>query len=193
MHEMLRILLIDNYDSFTYNLVQLIAESGIPHYLTIVPNDISIDQLPEITDKVIISPGPGLPEESGNLMQLIAHYATTTDLLGICLGHQALAIHFGATLKQLQHCAHGIGSFVTQIEKDSIFEGVSPSFVSGRYHSWIIDEDNLTPDLVISARDEDGNIMAFYHKSLPIHGLQFHPESFITNEGRQIIRNWLTT
>jgi anthranilate synthase component 2 len=189
---MQQILLIDNYDSFTYNLVQLITESGVPHNLIIVSNDIDLTQLPAGIDKVIISPGPGLPQESGNLMKLIAYYANNTDLLGICLGHQAIATHFGAKLRQLQTAAHGIGSVVTHDKNDDIFDGVSTSFLCGRYHSWVIDEDSLPPDLIISARDITGNIMAIHHKVLPVKGLQFHPESYITTEGSQIIKNWLT-
>ena len=189
---MQQILLIDNYDSFTYNLVQLLSESGVPHNLIIVSNDVDLAQLPTGIDKVIISPGPGLPQESGNLMKLIAYYANNTDLLGICLGHQAIAMHFGAKLRHLQFAAHGIGSVVTHDKRDPIFKDVPVSFVSGRYHSWVIDETSLPTDLIISARDETENIMAFYHKSLTINGLQFHPESYITKEGSQIIKNWLT-
>jgi anthranilate synthase component 2 len=189
---MLQILLIDNYDSFTHNLVQLIEESGIPHNLNIITNDIDLSLAPIGVDKVIISPGPGLPQEAGNLLQLIEFYADWSSVLGICLGHQAIAMYFGAKLRQLNHSAHGVASPFEHIENESLFKGIDKNFICGRYHSWVIDEATLPDKLYVTARDSDNNIMAVSHKYLPIKGLQFHPESYMTQFGKQIIRNWLS-
>lgn len=190
---MLRILLIDNYDSFTYNLVQLLKESGVPHSLVIVPNDIEVDSLPHPFDKVIISPGPGLPHEANHLMKLITSLDNTHPILGVCLGHQALALHFGCSLKQLSHSAHGVKSLVHIIyPNDVLFNGLNASIHCGRYHSWVIDPENLPEDIIVTATDIDGKIMAFKHATKNIRGLQFHPESYITEQGNIMIRNWLS-
>jgi anthranilate synthase component 2 len=188
---MKRVLLIDNYDSFTYNLVQLVRESGVSHELSLIRNDADPADFVMHFDKVILSPGPGLPDESGNLMQFIAEFAGITDLLGICLGHQALAMHFGAKLRQSKHPAHGIASTVNVCQADTLFKDMPSEFVCGRYHSWVIDEASLPSCLEITARDEAGNIMSVRHKTLLISGLQFHPESYITQHGMMMIRNWL--
>lgn len=188
---MKRVLLIDNYDSFTYNLVQLVRESGVNHQLSLIMNDVDPADVKKDFDKVILSPGPGLPDESGNLMQFIAEFAGKTDLLGICLGHQALAMHFGAKLRQSKHPAHGMASTVNVCQTDTLFSGLPSAFVCGRYHSWMIDETSLPDSLEVTARDENGNIMAIRHKSHSISGLQFHPESYMTQNGRTMMRNWL--
>ncbi len=189
---MQQILLIDNFDSFTHNLIQLIEESGVPHNLSIITNDTETFLAPMGVDKVLISPGPGLPNESGNLMQLIDYYAGWTSMLGICLGHQAIAMYYGAKLKQLKHSMHGIGSPIEFIENESLFNGIDQNFICGRYHSWVIDESTLPSELLVTALDEEGNIMAFSHKELTIKGLQFHPESYMTQFGSQMILNWLS-
>jgi anthranilate synthase component II len=191
---MQHILLIDNYDSFTFNLVQLLAESGIPHTLHLVNNTTSITELPAITDKVLISPGPGLPHESGNLMHLVNHYIERCPVLGICLGHQAIAMHFGARLVNLSQSAHGTKSLCyTTTHPEPVFSGVSMPMNCGRYHSWVVDRNSLPDQLLVTSADESGWIMSLRHKSLPVTGLQFHPESYMTDEGRKMIANWLST
>lgn len=185
--------MIDNYDSFTYNLVQLIRESGVPHKLKIIPNDTPPDALPFPFDKVLISPGPGLPSESGFLMDYIRLLAADYPILGICLGHQALAQHFGATLKQMVHSYHGYQSTCAIIDKgESIFKGFETHLQCGRYHSWVIGRSDLPEELIPTVLDEKGDIMAFRHKYKDIVGLQFHPESFMTVGGDRMIQNWLT-
>jgi anthranilate synthase component II len=188
----MHILLIDNYDSFTYNLVQLLRESGRGHRLSIVPNTLHASEIPTGIDKVLISPGPGLPGESGNLMQMIAHFATKMPMLGICLGHQALALHFGCQLKQTNHSFHGYASqTIKAVTTDYLLAGLPPQFVCGRYHSWLIDPESVSEGIEITATDEQGHIMAFRHLDFDIRGLQFHPESYITVNGQQILNNWL--
>ncbi len=188
-----RILLIDNYDSFTYNLVQLLRESGVPHQLIIIPNDTPPDSLPFPFDKVLISPGPGLPFESGFLMEHIRLLAANYPIMGVCLGHQALAQHFGAKLKQMHQSYHGYQSSCTIIDKhEKLFHGFGSLLQCGRYHSWVIDQTDLPAELIPTVLDEKGEIMAFRHKHKDIIGLQFHPESFMTEGGDRMIQNWLT-
>lgn len=192
MPKKLQLLLIDNYDSFTYNLVQLLRESGVPHHLHIVHNDLPLNTLPPNIDKILIGPGPGIPEESGNLMAMIATLAPVKPILGVCLGHQALALHFGAKMGQLSHCFHGADHILTQTNFAApIFQDVPDKFIAGRYHSWVVATDSLPESLLPTAFDEQGNLMAFRHKYLPIDALQFHPESYITEFGQRMISNWL--
>lgn len=189
-----QLLLIDNYDSFTYNLVQLLRESGVAHQLHIVHNDLSLNDLPQHIDKVLIDPGPGIPEESGKLMALIAALAPTKPILGVCLGHQALALHFGAKMSQLSRCFHGADHILTQTNYAAqIFQDVPKKFSARRYHSWVVTADSLPETLLPTAFDDDGNLMAFKHKYLPINALQFHPESYITEFGQRMISNWLNS
>lgn len=191
---MLRILLIDNFDSFTYNLVQLIRETGIPHQLKMVTNMETPDQQSSAFDKILISPGPGLPQESGNLMQWIAACATRHSILGVCLGHQALACHFGASLRQLPHSFHGFRSQVQLNSTSSgIFKNIPASIQCGRYHSWVVDEKTLPYEIIPTAFDQAGHIMAFQHSTYDIQAVQFHPESFMTEHGLTMIHNWLAT
>lgn len=189
---MIHILLIDNYDSFTYNLVQLLRESNTRSKISIVQNTIRTDELPPDIDKVLVSPGPGLPYESGRLMELLAHYIGNTAILGICLGHQAIAKHFNASLKAAETPFHGFAGRVCLHETDDyLFQDIPDGFVCGRYHSWLIDPDSLSDELEVLAGDDQGQIMAIRHKEFDIRGLQFHPESFITQEGHKLIENWL--
>lgn len=188
----MHVLLIDNYDSFTYNLVQLLRESRVVHQLTMITNDTPINDLPDDIDKVLVSPGPGLPEEAANLMQLIAHYIPSHPILGICLGHQAIATSYGARLIQKDTCFHGFSSAVYYHDnQDYLYRGVPEGFSCGRYHSWLVDNESLSDEMEVTATDAAGNIMAIRHKRNDIRGLQFHPESFITRHGQQIIRNWM--
>ena len=188
---MKRILVIDNHDSFVYNLVQILRENE--HCLfDIVYNDrIDFSTLNRY-DKLLLSPGPGIPSEAGDLLRLIDTCKTTHSILGVCLGHQAIAECFGARLQQLDYPKHGHTSPLTIVDNsDIIYQDIISPVQVGRYHSWIIDPQTLPSFLKVSALDEDGNIMSFYHESLPLHGVQYHPESIITTHGKEIINNWV--
>jgi anthranilate synthase component II len=185
------ILLIDNYDSFTYNLQHYIEElHGSP--CTVLRNDeLDISRV-EKFDSIIISPGPGLPEESGALMKVIKTFFTKKKILGVCLGHQALAMASGAKLKQLDTVMHGLQRNCMIVpSNDPLLAGLSPAFAAGRYHSWVVDNSTLSDEWIISSVDDAGEIMSMYHKSFPLNGVQFHPESIMTSEGKKILQNWL--
>ncbi|MGL5683854.1 MAG: anthranilate synthase component II [Marinifilaceae bacterium] len=190
---MQKILVIDNYDSFVYNLVQLLRESGLCHYDVVKNNEIPLDCLHQ-WDKILLSPGPGVPQTSGQLLQVIQQAQHTHSILGICLGHQALAVHFGAQLIQMEHPKHGHLSQLSNVQHSSpLFANMSHPVRVGRYHSWVVNPDSLDSKsgLIATAFDEDNNIMALQHTELPLYGVQFHPESIISNCGEQIIKNWL--
>ena len=189
----MKILVFDNYDSFTYNLVHLL-ESITREKVFVFRNDqIALEDI-AIYDKIILSPGPGIPEEAGLLIPLIKEYAQTKSLLGVCLGHQAIAEAFGGKLSNLDTVYHGVATPIKILDTQSkIFEGLENEIVVGRYHSWIVSDDNFPGELEITARDEHGYIMALQHKKYDIQGVQFHPESILTPEavGERMIRNWL--
>ena len=185
------LLIIDNYDSFTYNLVQMVEQCGFTHYDIKKNDEITMEEAGNY-DMFLFSPGSGIPYEAGIMCEMIKHYADKKKMLGICLGHQAIAECFGATLINMEDIAHGMASFTYLTEdKDYIFKKVPELFISGRYHSWMVSYDNFPNDLLITAIDEDENIMALKHKHFDIHGVQFHPESYITEFGLKIIDNWL--
>lgn len=189
---MQRILLIDNYDSFTYNLVQLLNESGIELEVVVAKNDQSPNEIGLAFDKLVISPGPGLPEESGKLMELIDFYVNKIPILGVCLGHQALAQHYGVSLKRLPQSMHGQKSKLQIIDPaDQFFKGIPSETYCGRYHSWVVEPATLPDFLRPTAFDENGNIMAYRHLHSDVYAVQFHPESYMTDWGSQMIRNWL--
>jgi anthranilate synthase component 2 len=186
----LKLLIIDNYDSFTYNLVQLVEQNGVNDYL-LVKND-QLHQLPEAGfDKVLISPGPGIASEAGELMGLIQKYHQKKTILGICLGFEALAELFGGKLRQLQQPMHGLRNKGHILCSDPIFKGLPQQFYIGHYHSWIISENEMPAELEIILKDENGLPMAFRHHKYDLVGLQFHPESVMTDFGYELIRNWL--
>ena len=186
-----RILVIDNHDSFVYNLVQILRENGNCQFDIVYNDEIDFSLLHHY-DKLLLSPGPGIPAEAGELLPLIDHCKTTHDILGVCLGHQAIAESFGASLQQLPHPKHGHESLLSIIDStDILYHGLNTPIQVGRYHSWIINPYTLPACLQISALDEEGNIMSFHHTTLPIHGVQYHPESIITKQGQQIINNWV--
>lgn len=187
----MKILLFDNYDSFTYNLAYLVKDLGYAE-LDVIRNDkISISEI-EKYDKIILSPGPGIPSESGILLPLIKEYASTKPILGICLGEQAIGEAFGAQLKNLEEVYHGVATQAKIIEKDYIFEGLNSSFEIGRYHSWIVSQEDFPHEnLIITAVDENNQIMALKHRLYDVHGLQFHPESILTPHGKIMIKNFL--
>jgi anthranilate synthase component 2 len=185
----MKIVIIDNYDSFTYNLVHLVRELGAE--VTVYRNDqFQLNQL-EVFDKIILSPGPGIPSEAGLLLDVISHYAGRIPMLGVCLGHQAIGEVFGAHLTNLSKVYHGVSTPITQYGNDEIFAGLSRRFEVGRYHSWVVDKTDFPDCLEITAESDDGSIMALKHKSYDIRGIQFHPESILTPNGRRILENWL--
>ncbi len=185
------VLVIDNYDSFTYNLVQYLGELGAR--VVVRRNDeASIDDLRALThSRVVISPGPGRPEQAGVSLDAIKEFGARMPLLGVCLGHQAIGLAFGGEVIRAPQPVHGKTSTVEHTGT-GVFAGLSSSFQAGRYHSLVVAERTLPADLEVTARTrEDSLIMGLRHKSLPIHGVQFHPESVLTNEGRRILRNFL--
>ncbi|PLX10326.1 MAG: aminodeoxychorismate/anthranilate synthase component II [Marinilabiliales bacterium] len=186
----MKVLIIDNYDSFTYNLVYLV-QSIIKQKVDIKRND-QFD-LSEIStyDKILLSPGPGIPDEAGNLKNVISQYAKEKSILGVCLGLQAISEVFGGMLENVKEVFHGIASEVFKKSNDSLFRNIPENFKAGRYHSWIVSKDKLPACFEITAEDSSGIIMALSHKSYDIKGVQFHPESLLTPVGSQIIRNWL--
>lgn len=188
----MEILLIDNYDSFTYNLLhQLRAEGGAECRITIVVNDRLEGVRPEAFDRVVVSPGPGTPSEAGDLVPFVRRCAGVRPLLGVCLGHHALAEAFGGRLVNVPGVWHGIRSEVRQTLAMPLWRGVPERFDVGRYHSWIVSREGLPAELAVVAETDDGTIMALVHRSLPLYGVQFHPESIMTPCGGQIIANFL--
>ena len=212
----MKILIFDNYDSFTYNLVHLVEK--ITHEkVDVYRNDqIALEDV-KAYDKIILSPGPGLPSEAGLLLPLIKEYASTKSILGVCLGHQAIGEAFGGTLINLATVFHGVATRMKVVNRESLnvngktskineansrftiddsrkdlFNGLPETFEAGRYHSWIVSKENFPGELEITAEDDNGFIMALQHKTFDIQGVQFHPESVLTPEGEKIMRNWLS-
>lgn len=189
----MNIVIIDNYDSFTYNLSHLVKELGAD--VTVLRNDKFLLQDLEPFDKIILSPGPGIPSEAGLLLDVIKHYASVKPILGVCLGHQAIAEAFGGSLINLTEVFHGVateGSILTLgQEKDYIFRGLPERITMGRYHSWVVNRDTLPECLQVTAESDEHQIMALRHKHYDIRGIQFHPESVLTPQGKDIIANWM--
>jgi anthranilate synthase component 2 len=193
----MKILVFDNYDSFTYNLVHLVKK--------ITGEKVDVYRNDQITlsdvsayDKIILSPGPGIPEEAGLLLPLIKEYASSKSILGVCLGHQAIAEAFGGTLVNLSTVFHGVATPVTRVIHPKrvahpVLNGLPETFEAGRYHSWIVSEENFPEVLEVTARDENGYIMGLQHKEFDVQGVQFHPESVLTPDGEKILQNWLKT
>ncbi|MBR6424046.1 MAG: aminodeoxychorismate/anthranilate synthase component II [Bacteroidales bacterium] len=185
----MNIVIIDNYDSFTYNLAHLVKSLG-PR-VTVLRNDrFELEEL-EAFDKIILSPGPGIPSEAGLLLDVIRTYAGKKPMLGVCLGHQAIGEVFGAKLENLTDVYHGVALEGTQFGKDYIFQGLPDRITMGRYHSWVVSRENFPACLEITAISDEGRVMALRHREYDIHGIQFHPESVLTPDGATIIRNWL--
>lgn len=186
----MKILVLDNYDSFTYNLVYIVRQLGYGSGMDVFRNDkISLEDV-EKYDKIILSPGPGVPEDAGIMPELLKRYGSRKSILGVCLGHQAIGEAFGGDLINLSEVLHGVASKV-KVEDDLLFKNVPDTFSIGRYHSWVINENTLSPDLEVIARTPDNQIMAVRHKKFDIRGVQFHPESILTENGVQIIKNWM--
>lgn len=186
----MKILLLDNYDSFTYNLVHIVKELG--YEIDVFRNDkIPLDAV-DAYDKIILSPGPGIPEEAGILLPLIERYAPSKSILGVCLGEQAIGQAFGAKLINLKDVYHGISSEIDVIADEPLFATMGNSFMGGRYHSWVVDAKDFPECLEITAVEKDSQqIMALRHKVYDVKGIQFHPESVLTPNGKTIIENWL--
>lgn len=187
---MKKILIIDNYDSFTHNIAHIFRELGAE--VDIVRNDkISLEEVDKY-NKILLSPGPGIPSEAGILLPLIKHYASTKSILGICLGEQAIGEVFGATLTNLDKVYHGVESTISITADDNLFSELGNEFQAGRYHSWVVSSENFPQELQITAvEQESGQIMALRHKEYDVRGVQFHPESILTPKGKQILNNWL--
>jgi anthranilate synthase component 2 len=191
----MKILIFDNYDSFTYNLVHVV-EKIIHDKVDVFRNDkISLEKINDY-DKIILSPGPGLPSESGLLLPLITECASSKSILGVCLGQQAIAEAFGGKLENLKKVYHGVATKIKinkerKLSENDIFKSLPSELEAGRYHSWIVSRKNFPDDLEITAEDENGYIMALRHKTFDVQGVQFHPESVLTPLGEKIMRNWL--
>lgn len=185
----MKIVIIDNYDSFTYNLAHLVKELGTE--VTVLRNDqFQLDDL-EAYHKIILSPGPGIPCEAGLLMDVIRHYANRKPILGVCLGHQAIGKVFGARLENLSDVFHGVATPCRIVSDDPIFSGLPTNITVGRYHSWVVSRNGLPDCLEVTAVSDEGQIMALKHKTLNVRGIQFHPESVLTPDGKKMLRNWM--
>ncbi len=188
-HKMKKVLVIDNYDSFTYNLV---------HYLEDLDCDVTVKRNDKLTieevnafDKIVLSPGPGIPDEAGLLKQIIAKYAPTKSILGVCLGQQAIGEVFGGTLENLDTVYHGVATNVTlSVDDEPLFKGLNKTFEVGRYHSWVVSS-NLPNTLEATSHDSNGQIMSLRHKVYDVKGVQYHPESVLTPNGKTILKNWI--
>jgi len=187
----MKILLLDNYDSFTFNLLHLIEQFDGVEVDVFRNDEIELSQIDEY-DRIVLSPGPGLPEEAGIMMDLIKEFSSVKPILGVCLGHQAIAQSFGAKLFNLEKVQHGVSTDTIILDSsEKIFKNIPSPFKSGRYHSWVVDRNQLPVCLVITALDKDQNIMALRHSTRNACGVQFHPESILTEHGKTLISNWL--
>jgi anthranilate synthase component II len=189
-HKM-KLLVLDNYDSFTYNLVQLIEKTSNIVYEVHKNDKITLEQVNEF-DKILLSPGPGIPKNAGIMNELIKLYASKKSILGVCLGLQGIGEVFGAELVNLETVYHGIATEIRLIADDPLFDHCPKKFVAGRYHSWAVDYNSIPDDLIVTAIDDEQCVMALRHKQFDVKGVQFHPESILTEYGEQIIRNWIT-
>ena len=188
----MKILVFDNYDSFTYNLVHLVAGITTARIDVFRNDEIAMEKVADY-DKIILSPGPGIPSEAGMLPDLIKAYAPTKSILGVCLGHQAIGESFGAELVNLSTVFHGVATpiYTKGEATSSLFKGMPEEFIVGRYHSWVVNDAGFPEELEITARDAGGYIMGLQHKKFDVQGVQFHPESVLTPVGEKIMRNWL--
>jgi len=194
----MKILVLDNYDSFVYNLVHIIRELGYGDQMDVIRNDkITLDEV-EKYDKILLSPGPGIPSEAGIMMDLIKRYAATKSIFGVCLGHQAIGESFGATLSNMDVVLHGFGLTTTPILNDRLFNNLPKEITTARYHSWVVDKESISNEtpIEITALSEDDRVMAIRHKEYNVRGVQFHPESVLTQVdgkmiGKTMLKNWL--
>lgn len=187
----MKILVIDNYDSFVYNIIHIIRELGYGDDLTIVRNDKMPIEEVEKYDKILLSPGPGIPSEAGILHEVVRRYGATKSIFGVCLGHQGISEVYGADLYNLDEVMHGLSTVTNVINDDILFEGLPESFLTGRYHSWAVNPSSDLSNLVVTSTDINGTIMSIRHKEYDVRGVQFHPESVLTENGKKMIENWL--
>lgn len=188
-----RILLVDNFDSFTFNLYHFVQQCNVSG-VDVLRNNENLTEKAIIYDAIILSPGPGLPDKAGNMPRLIDEFVTIKPILGVCLGHQALALHFGAQLENMNEVIHGRESNLLQMDfEDVIFKGLQNPITVGRYHSWVVAHQNFPSCLKVTSVDGKGMIMSYSHRQLPVHGVQFHPESIMTNQGLRMIENWINS
>ena len=186
----MKVLVIDNYDSFVYNLVHYLEELNCD--VTVVRNDQFFLEEVEKYDKILLSPGPGIPEEAGQLKQVIERYAATKSILGVCLGQQAIGEVFGGTLENLSKVFHGVSTTaIITVADEKLFNGLEKEIEVGRYHSWVVSNENFPEVLEITSVDNTGQIMSLRHRIYDVRGVQFHPESVLTPNGKQIIKNWV--
>lgn len=186
----MKVLVLDNYDSFTYNLVHIIREAGLSP--DVIRNDkMSLEEVGQY-DKIMLSPGPGIPDEAGIMKEVIRTYAPTKSILGICLGHQGIAEVFGAELFNIPKVLHGVTSKVTVTDTtELLFHHITEPFDATHYHSWAVKPETIPSDLIVTATNPEGLVMGLRHRTFSVRGLQFHPESVMTIQGPQMIRNWL--
>lgn len=185
----MKVAIIDNYDSFTFNLVHYLEDLNV-EVAVFRNNEFEIIDLDKF-EKILLSPGPGIPNEAGLLKEVIIKYAATKSILGVCLGLQAIGEVFGGKLSNLEKVYHGIATKIFITIEDSIFNNLPKEFEVGRYHSWVISNENLPSDLIVTSTDINGQIMSLKHKIYNVKGVQFHPESILTLHGKQILKNWL--
>lgn len=185
-----KILVIDNYDSFVYNLVHYLEDLGCE--VIVKRNDqLRLEDI-EPFEKILLSPGPGIPDEAGLLKDIISAYASSKSIFGVCLGQQAIGEVFGGNLTNLNNVYHGVATSVTlSVTDEPLFEGLNTTFDVGRYHSWVVEDKNLPDCLQVTSYDENGQIMSLRHKELDVRGVQFHPESVLTPDGKKILENWI--
>lgn len=187
----MKILVLDNYDSFTYNLVEYLRALGAENIDVYRNREIALEEVAKY-DKILLSPGPGIPDEAGILKELIKTYAESKSIFGVCLGEQAIAEVFGGSIENIESVYHGVATKVHKTQKDSvILNGIANEFEAGRYHSWIVSKENLPDCLEITCEDEEGSVMGIRHKDYDVEGVQFHPESVLTPDGKKMIENWL--
>jgi anthranilate synthase component 2 len=188
----MKILVLDNYDSFTYNLVHIIRELG--YAMDIYRNDQITVEAVDQYDKILLSPGPGIPDEAGIMKQIIRQYASNKSILGVCLGHQGIAECFGAKLFNLPHVLHGVTSTLQVTdEEEKLFAGLPKQFTVTHYHSWVVEATTLPKEIKITSTNAQGLVLSLAHTQFDVRGVQFHPESIMTEHGKQLIKNWLST
>ena len=188
----MKILVLDNYDSFTYNLVHLLRELGHGPNLAVIRNDQLTLEAVDAYDAILLSPGPGVPADAGLMPAIIQKYAATKRILGVCLGHQGLAESFGAELYNIPAVLHGVANEAElTVADERLFAGLPPKFQVGRYHSWAVRPASMPAELEVTARDANGEVLAFRHRKFDVRGVQFHPESILTEHGAKMLENWL--